>query len=133
MEAAEGNVTTGSGALKKEAPPREATGLSVEDPDKRVIGVLFSINGEYNQIGCIADHASPLLKDVRTPFQIVRICFDLRCDTPQLLASVWGRRQSDRPEFDNSLPQEPERFGRLLPSHTPITSNGSFWMVRDDS
>ena len=34
-------------------------------------------DGEYNQIGCIADHASPLLKDVRTPFQIVRICFDL--------------------------------------------------------
>ena len=36
-----------------------------------------SADGEYNQIGCMADHASPLLKDVRTPFQIVRICFDL--------------------------------------------------------
>ena len=34
-------------------------------------------DGEYNQIGCIAGHASPLLKNVRTPFQIVRICFDL--------------------------------------------------------
>src|SRR5438067_4173076 len=84
-------------------------------------------DGEYNQIGCIADHASPLLKDFACLFRSFASASICRCDTPQLLATVWGR-QSDRPEFDDSLPQEPERFGRLLPSQTLITSNGSFWI-----
>ena len=48
--------------------------LQVTDEERRR---QRSADGEYNQIGCIAGHASPLLKNVRTPFQIVRICFDL--------------------------------------------------------
>ena len=91
-----------------------------------------SADGEYNQIGCIADHASPLLKAfarLSRSFASASICDAIRCSSSLPCGVVRAIVRSSMTAFRRNRSVS-AGFCHLIPS---LRQTGAFGLVRDDS
>src|SRR5205085_1327676 len=103
--------------------------LQVIDEERRR---QCSADGEYNQIGCIADHASPLLKDfacLSRSFASASICDAIRRSSSLPCGVVRAIVRSSMTAFRRNRSVS-AGFCHLIPS---LRQTGAFGLVRDDS